>query len=66
MLWFYNVSYPIMSDFTFVTEDIATIPPYKEVIVQQRWTRQVPNHSILLRTSELEWILERDLTHVVL
>lgn len=41
--WFYSVSHPIMSDHAPIAEYPAPIPPYEEVIFQEKYARQVPD-----------------------
>ena len=40
---FYRVSLPIMSNLASVADYTTRVPPYKEVIVEQLWARQVPD-----------------------
>jgi hypothetical protein len=41
--WFYSLSHPMFSEHALVAEYTSLVSPYKEVIVEQQWARQLPN-----------------------
>jgi hypothetical protein len=41
--WFYRVSHPMFCEPAPIAQYTTHIPPYEVVIVEQKWTRQVPD-----------------------